>query len=37
MPTRIDPVQDEFNASLVSYQHPDHDTAEWPPSGGAHG
>jgi hypothetical protein len=37
MPTRIDPVQDEFNASLTSYQHPDHDTAEWPPAGDRHG
>jgi hypothetical protein len=23
--------QEAFNASVVSYQHPDHDTAEWPP------
>ncbi len=22
-----------FYASIVSYQHPDHDTAEWPPKG----
>jgi hypothetical protein len=26
-----DPRQAAFNASLVSYQHPDHDTAVWPP------
>jgi hypothetical protein len=25
--------QDAFNASVVSYQHPDHDTAAWPPEG----
>ncbi len=24
------PQQDAFNASVVSYQHPDHDTAVWP-------
>jgi hypothetical protein len=29
------PQQDAFNASVVSYQHPDHDTAEWPPATGA--
>lgn len=22
-----------FNSRVVSYQHPDHDTAEWPPAG----
>ena len=26
--------QDAFNASVASYQHPDHDTAEWLPHGG---
>ena len=31
------PQQDAFNASVVSYQHPDHDTAAWPPTGGFHG
>lgn len=31
------PKQDEFNASVVNYQHPDHDTAVWPPPGGFHG
>jgi hypothetical protein len=36
MPTRVDPAQDEFNAAIVSYQHPDHDTAEWPIRGGSH-
>ena len=29
-----DPAQEAFNASVVSYQHPDHDTAEWQPRGG---
>ena len=24
------PEADAFHASIVSYQHPDHDTAEWP-------
>ncbi len=24
------PESDAFNATVVSYQHPDHDTAEWP-------
>ena len=28
-----DPKQEAFNASLTSFQHPDHDTAEWPPKG----
>ena len=28
-----DPEQEAFNASVVSYQHPDHDTAVWPPEG----
>ena len=27
------PEQDAFNVSVVSYQHPDHDTAAWPPGG----
>ncbi len=26
--------QEKFNASVISYQHPDHDTAAWPPAGG---
>ena len=37
LPTRApgsEPKQEAFNASVVSYQHPDHDTAEWPPRGG---
>jgi hypothetical protein len=25
------PAAEAFLASIVSYQHPDHDTAEWPP------
>jgi hypothetical protein len=29
-----DQGQAAFNASIVSYQHPDHDTAAWPPAGG---
>ncbi|MBZ0148692.1 MAG: GFA family protein [Pseudorhodoplanes sp.] len=28
-----DPQQEAFNASLTSFQHPDHDTNEWPPKG----
>ena len=28
-----DPGQEAFNASVASYQHPDHDTAAWPPEG----
>ena len=32
LPTRHeDSEQAAFNASVVSYQHPDHDTAVWPP------
>jgi hypothetical protein len=34
LPTRAvgdDPKQEAFNASLTSFQHPDHDTAEWLP------
>ena len=37
LPTRAagtEPEQEKFNATVVSYQHPDHDTAEWPPRGG---
>lgn len=37
LPTRAagaEPAQEAFNASVVSFQHPDHDTAEWPPRGG---
>jgi len=26
-----DPEQEAFKASLISYQHPDHDTDRWPP------
>jgi hypothetical protein len=26
-----EPEAEAFKASIVSYQHPDHDTAEWPP------
>ena len=26
-----EPAIDAFKASLTSFQHPDHDTAEWPP------
>lgn len=34
LPTRQeDAAQQAFNASVVSYQHPDRDTAEWPPGG----
>jgi hypothetical protein len=28
------PKQDAFNASVVNYQHPDHDTPRWPPAEG---
>lgn len=31
------PEQAAFNASLISYQHPDHDTATWPPEERADG
>jgi hypothetical protein len=34
LPTRQpgdDPEQEAFKARVISYQHPDHDTAEWPP------
>ncbi len=30
-PTTADPVAAPFLASLVSFQHPDHDTETWPP------
>jgi hypothetical protein len=36
LPTRApgaEPKQEAFNASIVSHQHPDHDTAVWPPKG----
>jgi len=28
-----EPKQEAFKQSIVSYQHPDHDTAVWPPKG----
>jgi hypothetical protein len=34
LPTRPDsaePKQQAFKASLINYQHPDHDTESWPP------
>lgn len=34
LPTEVpgdDPEEDAFKRSVVSYQHPDHDTAMWPP------
>jgi len=32
LPTRaVDAAQAAFNESVVSYQHPDHDTVAWPP------
>jgi hypothetical protein len=36
LPTRpagAEPKQDAFKASIVNYQHPDHDTAQWPARG----
>lgn len=36
LPVRMpdaDPKQEAFNASLTSFQHPDHDMQEWPPKG----
>ncbi len=36
LPTRPDgaePKAEAFKASVVNYQHPDRDTAEWPPKG----
>ena len=32
-PVGGDPVSEAFNVSLTSFQHPDHDTSEWPPKG----
>ncbi len=32
--TEYSPGWHEFMANLVSHQHPDHDTAEWPPKQG---
>ena len=29
-----EPQQEAFKASIVNYQHPDRDTAQWPPQGG---
>jgi hypothetical protein len=38
LPTRHDDAeQTAFNASIVSYQHPDNDTAIWPPGGANRG
>ena len=40
LPTRQageSPASDAFNATVVSYQHPDHDTAAWPEEGARHG
>lgn len=37
LPVRLGPAavwQEEFNASIISHQHPDHDTAVWPPAQG---
>ena len=37
LPVRMGPLatrQEEFNASIISHQHPDHDTAVWPPAQG---
>ena len=37
LPTRQpgeSPKADEFKLDIVSHQHPDHDTAAWPPAGG---
>ena len=31
------PASDAFNATVVSYQHPDHDTAVWPQESAPHG
>ena len=30
-PGSAEPKQEAFKASIVSFQHPDHDTAAWPP------
>jgi hypothetical protein len=32
-PASAEPEQEKFKASIVTYQHPDHDTAVWPPQG----
>jgi len=37
LPTRManaSSKQEAFNATIVSHQHPDHDTTTWPPAGG---
>lgn len=31
--TRLE-AEAAFNATVVNHQHPDHDTAQWPPAGG---
>jgi hypothetical protein len=34
LPTRkdaVEPAAESFKASVVSFQHPDHDTTQWPP------
>jgi hypothetical protein len=36
LPTRRDgaePDAEAFKAAVVSFQHPDHDTDQWPPGG----
>lgn len=30
-PDGIEPQADAFKSAVVNYQHPDHDTAQWPP------
>lgn len=30
-PDGAEPKEEAFKAAVVSYQHPDHDTAQWPP------
>jgi hypothetical protein len=40
LPTRQpgeSPKADEFLVGIVSHQHPDHDTDQWPPEGAHHG
>jgi hypothetical protein len=32
-PASAEPEQEKFKASIVSHQHPDYDTAVWPPQG----
>jgi hypothetical protein len=35
LPTAAEPAAwTAFKASIVSHQHPDHDTETWPPAGG---